>query len=93
MKKIYKYKLVPNAFFVTKIEMPLGRKPISVGEQNDELFVWAEIDESEEVSMEAVFYVIPTGYKELPEGDLIFIGTVQMSCGLVWHIYWDNDWE
>ena len=91
--RIYKYELIQNEPCKAHVGMPLGRKPISVGEQNGKLFVWAEIDEHEELSMITWFYVIPTGFKELPDGDIEFIGTVQMSSGLVWHIYWDKGWE
>jgi len=91
--RIYKYELVPNKTCHTYVEMPTIRKPISVGEQDNRLIVWAEVDEHDKAFMSAYFYVIPTGFKELPNADIKFIGTVQMSSGLVFHIYWDRDWE
>jgi len=92
--KIYKYELTSsNQMYISKVKMPMIRKPISVGEQNNKLFVWAEIDESDKDFMDVMFIVIPTGAEVSLVDDMIFIGTVQMSNGEVFHIYWDKDWE
>lgn len=93
--RVYKYKLeliVPAC--IAKVEMPIKRKPISVGEQDGEMVVWAEVDENDEYSMDAVFVIIPTGFSEVPDGDLEFLGTLQMpQQGAAWHIYWHKDFE
>ena len=45
--KIYKYELTSsNQMYISKVKMPMVRKPISVGEQDNKLVVWAEIDDS-----------------------------------------------
>ena len=45
--KIHKYELIPtDEVCISKVKMPMVRKPISVGEQDNKLVVWAEIDDS-----------------------------------------------
>lgn len=91
--KIYKYKLEDSGYGVAEVLMPIKRQPLSVGEQNGELFVWAKVDTEDEYSMNAIFHIMPTGYEEIYKDGLEFIGMVQMQNGLVWHVFWDKNWE
>lgn len=90
MKTIYKYTLDITAHQSVKLQS--GYKILSAGEQNGQLVLWSvvETDNNPEwITIE----VVGTGH-EIKEPDPLFadweyISTVQMSNGLVWHIF-DN---
>ena len=45
MYTVYKYKISPENFSnISKVEMPHDAKILSVGSQNNEVFVWAEVN-------------------------------------------------
>ena len=90
MTTIYKYELelTPNTEQV--LRLPRNAPVLSVGKQNDELYVWAKVN-TEEVNIPRKFIVAWTG-KELPESiaakhsSAVFYGTVQIDY-LVYHIF------
>ena len=74
-----------------------------VGEQDGELTIWMEnsltksdyfagtqIPREENEKIELTVYAIGTGWPYFPYDIGNFIGTVQMSNGLVWHIFIAN---
>jgi len=65
------------------LPMPRGAKPLYVGEQGEVLHLWALVDpEAPREPWE--FCVSGTGH-EWPPG-FVYLGTVQMAYGLVWHV-------
>ena len=80
------------------VDMPLAVEPLSVGLQDDALFVWAlvqpgEHEPHEEANGPRQFIVANTGMEipRFPEGAR-FLGTVTTSNGIVWHVL-DGDAE
>lgn len=80
-KAIYKYQVTNGAPTV----MPDHAKLLHVGEQDSRLYVWALVDPTApNVKREIRYY--GTGHPIIGDpGE--FIGTVQMSMGLVWHFF------
>ena len=92
MKRIYKYPL--QTIGISDVQMPGGgtAKMLYVGEQDNVLYVWAEVDtdfDLQEVKIE----VIGTGWDIDDTLRRDYISTVQMRNGLVWHIYRVHDIE
>ena len=93
--KIFKFRLEPE--LRQKIKMPYDCVIRSAGVQGDEIFVWAEVDERNEL-FDYIFYVVPTGV-EVSDFDLEgmrFLDTVIMKMSthdlvlaydLVFHVY------
>jgi hypothetical protein len=81
-KAIWKFQVDPE----TPIPMPEGAVILSVGVQNDSVFVWAMVDPS---SPSEIRYI--NGYAtgaSLPDDPGIFIGTVMLHGGrLVFHFF------
>ena len=84
-KLVYKYPLGPAVPETYRIFMPEGAKPLSVGEQNEQLVLWAEVATSAHLSPWDVT-IVWTGHGE-PPADAPFVGTVQAQIGLVCHVY------
>ena len=80
MGMIYKYQLTGT----DTLNLREGSKALHVGEQDGKLFLWATVDNSAE-PMPLTFVTIPTGANA--PSDYTHIGTVQMSDGLVWHVF------
>ena len=88
---IYKYKLEQDPTRLQEIEIPNEMWPLSVGEQYGELYVWA-LTRPASHPLKHRFYVLGTGIEasHIQLGDvehLRFLNTVQMSSGLVWHVF------
>jgi hypothetical protein len=66
--------------------MPAGAKILHVGEQNDELFIWAKVD-SENSNYSYFVAIVPTGDGLSIPSFLKHFITVQMKSGMVWHIF------
>lgn len=77
MKTIYKYKL-------GELLLPAGAKVLTAGKQNDEFYIWAEID-TEQTPEHRTFAVYGTGW-DMPEENRCYIATV-FDNGFVWHVY------
>lgn len=84
---IYKYKLEQNPVSLQNVEMPANAWILHVGEQYGELYVWAMVA-PEATPVNYKFFVLGTGvsigHLEMASE---FIGSVQMSSGLVWHVF------
>ena len=83
MKRIYKYELPLKDKPI--IAMPYGAEILSVGEQEGEIVIWAQVD-VDNPEIDKYFLIFPTG-AEMICGIKSFIGTVQMKSGLVFHVY------
>jgi len=83
MRAVYKYELEITGEQVLRI--PKGAQLNYFGEQNGKLFVWADVRDTNDLE-DRVINIFGTGH---PIGDHPYewMGTVQMSNGLVWHIY------
>lgn len=83
MLTIYKYPL--KITDRQTVNMPFGAAPVSVGEQGGQLVVWAKVNTNH--SCEPLsFRVCGTGHPVLDDETAVYIGTVQMENGLVWHV-------
>lgn len=88
--KIYKYPLVQDPTGLQLVEMPAHAKMLHVGEQHGQLYVWAMvIPEATKVNYK--FFVLGTG-TDIGHLEMAcnFLGSVQMSTGLVWHVFWKD---
>lgn len=81
MKTIYKYQILPPG---VEISMPVGAKIVAVHEQDDGVYMWAEVDTNTAYETRH-FTVYATG--QLIDGDPEYRGTVFMANGLVFHVY------
>lgn len=80
MRVIYKY---PLELGRTHLQLPFEAKVLCVQLQNDNPFIWIEIDPTLYTKVNRVFAVIGTG-NNFDGG--IYIGTFQMP-PYVWHVY------
>lgn len=82
MNYVYKYDL-PHP--ETPILMPEGAKLLHVGEQGWGVHLWALVNPTLPV-VERKFFVVGTGHG-FEDVNAEYIGTVQASSGLVWHVF------
>ena len=90
MKRVYKYKIVPHTLHrQSVVEVPFLAIIRHVGEQDGELFVWAEVEVAETSTHVLDIEVFGTGQDIVEDMGVTreFLGTVQMANGLVFHIY------
>jgi hypothetical protein len=81
MRTIFKYPLY--AFGVNVISLPFDAEIKAVGQQNNVITLWAEV-EPENTQERRAFYIYGTGHN-IPRG-FTYIGTA--FCGdFVWHVY------
>jgi hypothetical protein len=85
VKNIFKYELTGTAI---DIKMPDHSEILSVGLQGDKIMVWALVNNALPLVTKS-FQVFGTGWdiSNLVAEKLKFIGTVQMSDGLVFHVF------
>jgi len=90
MRKIFKYPLSVTDH--QEIHVPVGGKFISVQVQNNEICLWALVDE-DKIQVAREIRVIGTGHPIYDDsGNMDYIGTVQMMSGkLIWHIFEDKE--
>lgn len=86
MSVIYEYTL--NSVLTT-LQMPFGAKVLTVGVQNENICLWAEVDPAR-APQTRQFMAVPTGLDAYLDG-LTYVGTVFLEY-LVWgylvlHIY------
>lgn len=79
--KIYKYKILP---WVTTL-MPKNAQILAVGEQNNDIVCWAMVDDTLPTVNRDILG-LPTG-GEAPPSWAVFLNTVQMHNGLVFHFF------
>lgn len=86
--KIYKYLLEQNPMALQEVAMPDNATVLHVGEQFGSLYAWAMVNEHA-TKVNYKFFVLGTGVPiDHMEMGCKFAGTVQMSSGLVWHIFY-----
>ena len=83
MQSVYKYKVIPYAWATL---LPDGAKILSVGEQDDEVYVWALVNPAIPAETPRRIRAYGTGHP-IEDGERVFIGTVQMQNGLVFHFF------
>jgi len=86
---IWKYELRLGDQFV---EVPSRSQFISVSCQGDQLVAWAIVDDRHDVEADRVrrlVRVMGTGWpcEHWEDGCFAFVGTVQQTNGLVWHVF------
>jgi len=81
MKTIHKYPVPLHG--ESKIAMPVHAKILHVGEQDQRIYLWAEVDPQYETEIR-MFTVAGTGFHI--EDHLVHVGTVQIGA-FVWHVY------
>ena len=82
---IWKFK-IDNTLFLNKVSMPIEATILSVGEQYDELCIWAQVN-PELRTEEKEFYCVATG-TNVPDDAGRFLGTVLFYNGqYVIHVY------
>jgi len=87
MKTIWKYKIPLKDYFTTK--MPEHSIIISVGEQNNDMVMWAIVDNNCP-EVEVKFALFGTGFPLDEDKSLQFVGTIQRHDGLVFHLFMDT---
>lgn len=87
MKTIYKYPILIED--EQTVEVPVGSEILSVGVQNDRMFLWAAVDTAVQGTVGVPILIYATGQEiEADLDDLFFIGTVLLYQGtLVYHIF------
>ena len=83
MRKIYKYELERTD--AQYIHLPIGYKMLAVKIQNDRIFLWALVDDSN-TSVKVKIRIFGTGNPIEDESNLEFIDTVEDS-SFIWHIF------
>jgi hypothetical protein len=84
--KVFKYEIVAEDS--PTVQLPVGAEILSVGQQNNKMFLWALVDTDEKVMEQHEFRVAGTGHEIKDAGFMDFIGTVQMYDGaLVFHVF------
>lgn len=88
-----------QAFVIYKYELPVGGEKeitgnfnqfLKVGEQDGKLVLWTENYLNDKNNVTISFVVVGTGWEYVKCIDgtyLKYIDTVQMSDGLVWHVF------
>jgi hypothetical protein len=71
---------------VTNIGIPKEYKILHVAEQRGELCLWAEVNPSSQIT-DLILYIYGTGWP-LQGTETKYLGTVCMSDGFVWHVYY-----
>lgn len=83
MKTIYKYEVLP---YNAPTLLPDGAKILSVGEQDSRIYIWALVDANIPAETPRHIHGYGTGHP-VPDSERVFIGTVQMADGLVFHFF------
>lgn len=78
MKTIHKYR-------VGDLLLPVGAKVLTAGYQDEEFYIWAEVDTDEPYTEHRTFAVYGTGW-EIDRETICYIDTVFVS-RFVWHVY------
>jgi hypothetical protein len=91
MKTIWKFTLMPDLShdYLIGVPMPRGAVVLSVGNQMEEICLWAEVD-TEATKEERAFEVHGTGHQMHQDMGVSrkYIGTVMLRGGsLVFHVY------
>ena len=91
---IYKTQLNRYQFGSQIVMASKDWKALSVGDQGNDLTLWYETDVSTAQISAHTVLVYPTGQGVgIDLSQWIFVGSVQMSDGLVYHVYQENEDE
>ncbi len=71
---------------VAEVSLPLGSKILTIQEQENELRLWAIVDDEEDHMDIKRFFIWGTGWDFPGKSYLKYFSTVQIR-GLVWHIF------
>ena len=83
--RVFKYEIpVADESFV---RLPLGAQILSVGQQNDQMFLWALVNPDEQRTERRNLRVAGTGHELTEVKELKFIGTVHIYGALVFHVF------
>lgn len=82
MKTIHKYNIDQCGGI---IQMPAGYEIISAQNQNEKIVIWAIVSAGNPL-VDVWIAIYGTGFT-IPNRNEMFIATVQMSNGLVWHLF------
>ena len=66
--------------------LPLGYKILSVQQQRGKICVWVQIDPDRD-TQEVTFFIRCTGDEIKNSKSIVYLNTVQMDDGLVWHVF------
>lgn len=83
MKTIYKYNVPVTDHPV--VVLPRGAKILTVGAQQNYIYVWALVDSTKKPEVTRQFRLVGTGHP-IEKDNLRFIGTVFVAC-LVYHLF------
>ncbi len=87
MRKIYKY-LIPIQGENISITLPRHANYLDIQSQGENICMWCEVDEDEIETETRTFKIFGTGHLINDyNNDLLYIKTVQMPSGLVWHVF------
>lgn len=83
MTTVHKFPLaaIPDV----ELMMPAGARLLHVGHQDGALMLWAEVDEQAPAERRQ-FVVVGTGWGKPADAE-VYVGTVQIQNGLVWHVF------
>lgn len=84
MRQVHKYHL--RSWTSHEIQLPVGAKIVHVGDKDEGIHIWVEVDVNQTCMESRIFSVFGTGHS-IEDDDLQHIGTVVESGGYVWHIY------
>lgn len=86
MKSVYKYPVISDDYF--QVDMPYGAAILSVQVQQGTPYMWALVDNKEELTITRKFRLAGTGHAINSNENFTFIGTFQLYDGeLVFHLF------
>ncbi len=75
-RRVYKYLIRPvSRSIVIPVELPIEAKVLTIGEQKDDIYLWAEVDVEAEIETTYLMGV-PTGGEPPKAGNSHFLSTV-----------------
>ena len=81
--RIFKYEIYNDG----NLTLPKGAKILSVAAVGNEIFLWAEVNPSEIIMNDRAIVVFGTGWPIPNLKKKVFIGTVIMQNGMVFHVF------
>ena len=84
MRTIHKFELSLHDD-IQKFNLPTGSQILKFGEQNGQVVMWVDLQTDNDTYL-VKFQIIGTGH-DIGDYPAHWLDTVQMSNGLVWHIY------
>lgn len=84
MRTVYKYELTTTDDIQT-LNLPRSHIILKFGEQNGRVVMWVDVRPGRDTVLKK-FQIIGTGH-DIGDYPAAWLDTVQMSNGLVWHIY------